>query len=176
MIGPLTNILHAICLAGGHGLVAVDLNLTHPHRATMPAFLLAAVLAAIPAEPPATAPPLTAAQAELLQRIKRLRDGDSRTFGSCTYRWDQWRPQPTGSRTTTVTGCGTASVAVACTALKLSTLPVAEPQVWSPWRLPEPGPEERMVVSLCANALPLPAPAPAVIAPKPEKQQKAAKP
>jgi len=118
----------------------------------------------------------TVAQAELLQRIKRLRDGDSRTFGSCIYRWDQWRPQPTGSRTTTVTGCGTASVAVACTALKLITLPVAEPQVWSPWRLPEPGPEERMVVSLCANALPLPAPAPATAAPKPEKQQKAAKP
>ena len=31
-----------------------------------------------PAEPPATAPPLTPAQAELLQKIKRLRDGDSR--------------------------------------------------------------------------------------------------
>ena len=145
----------------------------------MPAFLLAAVLAAVPAEPPATAPDLTPAQAELLQKIKRLRDGDSRTFGSCTYRWDQWRPQPTGSRTTTVTGCGTASVAVACSALKLSTMPVAEPRVWSPWRLPEPGPEERMVVSLCANALPLPAPAPAPalapVAPKPEKSVKAEK-
>ena len=44
----------------------------------MPAFLLAAVLAAVPAEPPATAPDLTPAQAELLQKIKRLRDGDSR--------------------------------------------------------------------------------------------------
>jgi hypothetical protein len=140
----------------------------------MPAFLLAAALTAIPAEPPASAPPLTPAQAELLQKIKRLRDGDSRTFGSCTYRWDQWRPQPTGSRLTTVTGCATASVAVACTALKVSTLPVAEPQVWTPWRLPEHGPEERMVVSLCANALPLPAPAP--VAPKPEKPQKSAKP
>ena len=144
----------------------------------MPAFLLAAALTALPAEPQASAPPLTPAQAELLQKIKRLRDGDSRTFGSCTYRWDQWRPQPTGSRTTTVTGCATASVAVACSALKLSTMPVAEPRVWSPWRLPEPGPEERMVVSLCANALPLPAPAPALapVAPKPEKPQKSAKP
>jgi len=161
-------------LPPGKGQDAVDFNLTEVTRVTMPAFLLAAVLAAVPAEPPATAPDLTPAQAELLQKIKRLRDGDSRTFGSCTYRWDQWRPQPTGSRMTTVTGCATASVAVACSALKLSTLPVAEPQVWSPWRLPEPGPEERMVVSLCANALPLPAPAP--VAPKPEKQQKAAKP
>ena len=139
----------------------------------MLAFLLAAALTAAPAEPPATVPPLTPAQAELLQKIKRLRDGDSRTFGSCIYRWDQWRPQATGSRMTTVKGCATASVAVACTALKVSTLPVAEPQVWSPWRLPEPGPEERMVVSLCANALPLPAPA--SVAPKPEKRQKPAK-
>jgi len=159
------------------GQDAVDFNLTEVTRVTMPAFLLAAVLAAVPAEPPATAPDLTPAQAELLQKIKRLRDGDSRTFGSCTYRWDQWRPQPTGSRTTTVTGCGTTSVAVACSALKLSTMPVAEPRVWSPWRLPEPGPEERMVVSLCANALPLPAPAPALapVAPKPEKSVKAEK-
>ena len=140
----------------------------------MPAFLLAAALTAALAEPPATAPPVTPAQAELLQKIKRLRNGESRTFGSCTYRWDQWRPQPTGSRTTTVTGCGTASVAVACTALKLSSLPVAEPKVWSAWRLPEPGPEERMVVSLCANALPLPAPAP--VAPRPEKPEKPEKP
>ena len=154
----------------------MDFNLTEVTRVTMPAFLLAAVLAAVPAEPPATAPDLTPAQAELLQKIKRLRDGDSRTFGSCTYRWDQWRPQPTGSRTTTVTGCATASVAVACSALKLSTMPVAEPRVWSPWRLPEPGPEERMVVSLCANALPLPAPALAPVAPKPEKSVKAEKP
>ena len=162
----------------GKGQDAVDFNLTKVTRVTMPAFLLAAVLAAVPAEPPATAPDLTPAQAELLQKIKRLRDGDSRTFGSCTYRWDQWRPQPTGSRTTTVTGCATASVAVACSALKLSTMPVAEPRVWSPWRLPEPGPEERMVVSLCANALPLPAPAPALapVAPKPEKSVKAEKP
>ena len=161
----------------GKGQDAVDFNLTEVTRVTMPAFLLAAVLAAVPAEPPATAPNLTPAQAELLQKIKRLRDGDSRTFGSCTYRWDQWRPQPTGSRTTTVTGCGTASVAVACSALKLSTMPAAEPRVWSPWRLPEPGPEERMVVSLCANALPLPAPAPALapVAPKPEKSVKAEK-
>ncbi len=142
----------------------------------MPAFLLAAALTTVPAEPSATNPPLTPAQAELLQKIKRLRNGESRTFGRCTYRWDQWRPLPTGSRTTTVTGCGTASVAVACTALKLSTLPVAEPQVWSPWRLPEPGPEERMVVSLCANALPLPAPVPAPVVPKPEKPQKSTKP
>ena len=161
----------------GKGQDAVNFNLTEVTRVTMPAFLLAAVLAAVPAEPPATAPDLTPAQAELLQKIKRLRDGDSRTFGSCTYRWDQWRPQPTGSRTTTVTGCGTANVAVACSALKLSTMPVAEPRVWSQWRLPEPGPEERMVVSLCANALPLPAPAPALapVAPKPEKSVKAEK-
>ena len=155
----------------------MDFNLTKVTRVTMPAFLLSAVLAAVPAEPPATAPDLTPAQAELLQKIKRLRDGDSRTFGSCTSRWDQWRPQPTGSRTTTVTGCATASVAVACSALKLSTMPVTEPRVWSPWRLPEPGPEERMVVSLCANALPLPAPAPALapVAPKPEKSVKSEK-
>ena len=155
------------------GQVVVDSDLTPFIRVTMPAFLLAVALTAAPAQPPATTPPLTPAQAELLQKIQRLRNGDSRTFGSCTYRWDQWRPQPTGSRLTTVTGCATASVAVACTALKVSTLPVAEPQVWSAWRLPEAGPEERMVVSLCANALPLPAPTP--VAPKPQKPQKSVK-
>ena len=112
--------------------------------------------AASPITAPQLAPAVTPAQAELLQKIRRLRDSEARVFGACSYAWNRWQLQPTGARTTTVTGCGTASVAVACTALKVSTLPVAEPPVWSAWRLPEAGPEEQMLVSLCANALPVP--------------------
>ena len=53
--------INGIYLDGGHGQVAVDLTLPHLHPLTMSSFVLAADLALVPAEPPATAPALTPA-------------------------------------------------------------------------------------------------------------------
>ena len=143
------------------------------------ALLLAVVLAPLPAmaqlEPdPAPAAeavkPLSPKEQAVLDRIRKERDGDLRTFGTCSYRWDAWKLQAGGVRTTTYS-CQRSeildhTIGVSCSALKLSTYrPVTplgqtpERWAWSTWRLPEAGGEEQMVAALCANALPAPAPA-----------------
>lgn len=145
---------------------------------------LALALAAAPAlaEPPSPAPtpapapaPVTAAQQALLDRIRTERDGTGslRRFGKCVYRWDGWKLAPGGVRTTNY-GCTVAPedelssypsrVAVACAALKLSTN-TGGSTAWGPWRLPAPGGEELLVVTLCANARDAEPPARPVTAP-----------
>ena len=110
----------------------------------------------------------TPAQRALLERIRKERDGDLRTFDQCRYRWDTWKLQAGGVRTTTYS-CQRSeildhTIGVSCDTLKLNVYrPVTplgqtpERWAWSAWRLPEAGGEEQMVASLCANALPAPA-------------------
>ena len=126
--------------------------------------------------PPGGAGP-TSAQQAVLDRIRRLRDGDQRRFGSCSYRWDRWKLQPDGSRTTSYSCEGSPpivnhTIGVNCSKLQINSFnPGAERSgsnergAWGSWRLPAPGGEEQMVATLCANALPLPAPPPATTAP-----------
>ena len=120
--------------------------------------------------PPSSAKP-TSAQQAVLDRIRRLRDGDQRRFGTCSYRWDRWKLQPDGSRTTSYSCEGSPpivnhTIGVNCSKLQINSFnPNAdrsgssERGAWGSWRLPAPGGEEQMVATLCANALPLPAPA-----------------
>lgn len=120
--------------------------------------------------PPSGTKP-TPAQQAVLDRIRRLRDGDQRRFGTCSYRWDRWKLQPDGSRTTSYSCEGNPPIAnhtigVNCSKLQINSFnPSAERSgssergAWGSWRLPAPGGEEQMVATLCANALPLPAPA-----------------
>ena len=104
----------------------------------------------------------TPAQQAVLDRIRKARDGDLRTFGTCHYRWDTWKLQAGGVRTTTYS-CQRSeildhTIGVSCSTLKLSVYrPVTplgqtpERWAWSAWRLPEAGGEEQMVAALCAN-------------------------
>jgi hypothetical protein len=136
------------------------------------ALLIALVLLPLPAmaqlEPDPAAEvvkPLSHKEQQLLDRIRKERDGDLRSFGTCSYRWDTWKLQAGGVRTTTYS-CQRSeildhTIGVSCSALKLSTYrPVTplgqtpERWAWSTWRLPEAGGEDLMVASLCANALP----------------------
>lgn len=114
----------------------------------------------------------TPAQQAVLERIRWLRDGEPRRFGSCRYRWDRWRLQPDGSRTTTYSCEGgkivDRTIGVHCGRLQINSYePVAgangkgETWAWGSWRLPQAGGEEEMVATLCANALPIPAAPPA---------------
>jgi hypothetical protein len=114
----------------------------------------------------------TPAQQAVLERIRWLRDGEPRRFGSCRYRWDRWRLQPDGSRTTSYSCEGgkivDRTIGVHCGRLQINSYePVAaangkgETWAWGSWRLPQAGGEEQMVATLCANALPIPAAAPA---------------
>lgn len=105
----------------------------------------------------------------MLDRIRRLRDGDQRRFGSCSYRWDRWKLQADGSRTTSYSCDGgqivERTVSVNCSKLQINSydpLPAGKGEgwAWGSWRLPQAGGEEQMVATLCANALPIP-PAPA---------------
>lgn len=129
---------------------------------------------AIPAAPAAGGMP-TAAQQAVLERIRRLRDGDQRRFGSCSYRWDRWKLLADGNRTTSYSCEGTTivdrTIGVNCSKLQINSYdPVpqasakgdgkpeakADSWAWGTWRLPKSGGEEQMVASLCANALPTP--------------------
>ena len=113
---------------------------------------------------PASAPTKTPEQA-VLERIRRLRDGDSRRFGSCTYRWDRWRLLADGTRTTNFScdraEVGTELVGVNCAKLQINVYTRSQDSqgqperwTWGTWRLPAAGGEEQMVASLCANLLP----------------------
>ena len=113
----------------------------------------------------------TPAQQAVLDRIRRLRDGDQRRFGSCSYRWDRWKLQSDGSRTTTYSCDGTQivdhTIGVNCSKLQINSYtPAADAGgkakrgTGGSWRLPQPGGEEQMVATLCANALPAPASSP----------------
>jgi len=111
--------------------------------------------------------PLSPKEQAVLDRIRKAREGDLRSFGTCSYRWDAWKLQAGGVRTTTYS-CQRSeildhTIGVSCSALKLSFYrPVTplgqtpERWAWSTWRLPEAGGEEQMVAALCANALPAP--------------------
>ena len=116
--------------------------------------------------PPSGKP--TSAQQAVLDRIRRLRDGDLRRFGNCSYRWDRWKLQPDGSRTTSYSCEGSQivnhTIGVNCSKLQINSYnPDAERNGsserggWGTWRLPAAGGEEQMVATLCANALPIPA-------------------
>jgi hypothetical protein len=142
--------------------------------------LITALLLLLPAPVMAVAPPTdtvppavvtakpTPAQQAVLDRIRKLRDGDSRTFGDCSYRWDQWKLIANGVRTTSFS-CKNSdivnqTVGVSCGGLTINFYRPTTPQgqtpetwTWSQWRLPEAGAEEQMVATLCANALPTPA-------------------
>ena len=115
----------------------------------------------------------------MLDRIRRMRDGDQRRFGSCSYRWDRWKLLADGNRTTTYSCEDTAivdrTIGVNCSKLQINSYDPVPPShakgegnaeakgatwSWGTWRLPKPGGEEQMVASLCANALPIPAAAP----------------
>ena len=129
------------------------------------------------AQPPATAKP-TPAQQAVLDRIRKLRDGDTRRFGECSYRWDQWKLIANNVRTTTYS-CDKSeveghTVGVSCGGLTINyyqpTTPLGqkpETWAWGKWRLPEAGGEEQMVAALCANAMPAPSAAPAPAKPIP---------
>lgn len=122
----------------------------------------------------------SAAQQAVLDRIRRLRDGDSRTFGTCSYRWDRWKLQADGTRTTTYS-CERPvivdrTIGVNCSKLQINSYnPAPDPSgkgeawAWGTWRLPEAGGEEAMVATLCANVLPPPAGAPAGPTPRPAR-------
>lgn len=150
--------------------------MTHLHHLALPlALLLAGPVAA--GAPPAPAKAETAglkptpAQQDVLDRIRQQRDSQTRRFGDCTYRWNEWRLGPNGVRTTRYS-CDRSevvdhTVGVSCSKLKINFYqPITplgqEPErwAWGQWRLPEAGPEEQLVATLCANALPGPAPAP----------------
>lgn len=118
--------------------------------------------------PPAPGVMATPAQQAVLERIRWLRDGEPRRFGSCRYRWDRWKLQPDGSRTTSYSCEGgkivDRTIGVHCGRLQINSYePVAaangkdESWAWGSWRLPQAGGEEEMVATLCANALPIPA-------------------
>lgn len=120
-----------------------------------------------PPVPPTAGMKPTAAQQAVLDRIRKLRDGDQRRFGDCSYRWDRWKLQPNGSRTTSYSCEGRQivdhTIGVNCSKLQINTYnPAAERSgssergAWGSWRLPDPGGEEQMVATLCANALPPP--------------------
>lgn len=128
-----------------------------------------------PSPMPAAAGTPTPAEQAVLDRIRRMRDGDQRRFGSCSYRWDRWKLLADGNRTTTYSCEGTAivdrTIGVNCSKLQINSYePVpqstakgegksaakGEAWAWGTWRLPKPGGEEQMVASLCANALPTP--------------------
>jgi hypothetical protein len=129
---------------------------------------------------PASGTKPTSAQQAVLDRIRRLRDGDQRRFGNCSYRWDRWKLQPDGSRTTSYSCEGSPpivnhTIGVNCSKLQINSFnPSAEHSdtaqrgSWGSWRLPAAGGEEQMVATLCANALPLPAGAPAAATPAPQ--------
>ncbi|MFM7087331.1 MAG: hypothetical protein ACKOXO_10140 [Cyanobium sp.] len=131
-----------------------------------------------PADPAAARSTPNKAEQSVLERIRRLRDGDSRRYGNCSYRWDRWKLLKDGTRTTQ-TSCGEARpeggqavpavtsdqqlVGVNCAKLQINTtsrMAATEEQperwVWGRWRLPAAGGEEQMVAALCANALPVP--------------------
>lgn len=125
------------------------------------------------AAPPSGKP--TSAQQAVLDRIRRMRDGDQRRFGACSYRWDRWKLQPDGSRTTSYSCEGSQivdhTIGVNCSKLQINSYSPVPPSnakgeakgetwAWGTWRLPKPGGEEQMVATLCANALPIPAAAP----------------
>jgi len=131
-------------------------------------------MTAMPATPAPSGMP-TAAEQAVLDRIRRLRNGNQRRFGSCSYRWDSWKLLPDGNRTTTYSCDGSAivdrTIGVNCSKLQINSYdPVpqasargtgkteakAESWTWGTWRLPQQGGEEQMVASLCANALPTP--------------------
>ena len=148
---------------------------------------------AAPAQPASGGAPTgstkpTAAQQAVLDRIRRLRDGDQRRFGTCSYRWDRWKLQPDGSRTTSYSCEGSPpivnhTIGVNCSKLQINSFnPSAERSgssergAWGTWQLPAPGGEEQMVATLCANALPLPAPQAATTAPARQPQPGAASP
>jgi hypothetical protein len=169
---------------------------------SLPTAVLPVLMAEVPVRPEASSPePLTAtptptptaapvsapvtptarpsaAQQAVLDRIRRLRDGDSRTFGTCSYRWDRWKLQDDGTRTTTYSCERPAivdrTIGVNCTKLQINSYNPApdrsgaadrsgkgESWAWGTWRLPQAGGEEAMVATLCANVLPAPAGVPA---------------
>jgi hypothetical protein len=126
--------------------------------------------------PPSGKP--TSAQQAVLDRIRRLRDGDLRRFGNCSYRWDRWKLHADGTRTTSYSCEGGSivdrTIGVNCSKLQINSYdPVRQSAgngdnktdnkpdgwAWGTWRLPQAGGEEQMVATLCANALPIP-PAP----------------
>ena len=125
-----------------------------------------------PAPAAETVKPLSPKEQQLLDRIRKARDGDLRTFGTCSYRWDAWKLQAGAVRTTTYS-CERSeivnhTIGVSCDTLKINVYrPVTplgqKPERWDwiGWRLPAAGGEDLMVASLCANALPAPVAAPA---------------
>lgn len=135
---------------------------------------------AAPAQPSGGLPVPTsgkpsAGQQAVLDRIRRLRDGDQRRFGNCSYRWDRWKLLPNGSRTTSYRCEGSEfsdhTIGVNCSKLQInSDAPAVSANgkgSWGAWRLPQPGGEEQMVAMLCANALPMPPPPPVPPGPPP---------
>ncbi len=121
----------------------------------------------VPLAAPSAGSSPTAAQQAVLDRIRRLRDGDQRRFGPCSYRWDRWKLLADGSRTTTYSCESTQivdrTIGVNCSKLQINSydpVPQAngkgEAWAWGTWRLPQAGGEEQMVATLCANALPAP--------------------
>lgn len=122
----------------------------------------------VPVAAPSAGSMPTSAQQAVLDRIRRLRDGDQRRFGSCSYRWDRWKLLADGSRTTSYSCENTQivdrTIGVNCSKLQINSYDPVPPAngkgeawAWGSWRLPQAGGEEQMVATLCANALPAPA-------------------
>lgn len=123
-------------------------------------FLLAT---ALPELPPVEQPkPAQSRQQAILEKIMQQAPAvaSERSFGDCTYMWDQWKLNAEGVRTTFRTCKGESvqtpvSIAVSCPLLKVNTTSSAEPGKWQGWRSPvakgaKPG-EAMMVATLCAN-------------------------
>ena len=111
-------------------------------------------LAFLIATAPVDATPLSR-QEQILQRIMQQQATTARSFGACSYSWDEWKLAKDGVRTSSrLCKEAKAEVAVACNALQINVKP-ADAKEWTGWRSPiakgaEPG-EALMVAALCAN-------------------------
>jgi hypothetical protein len=122
--------------------------------------MLPFIATALPELPPIVQKePVKTRQQEILEKIMQQapETASERSFGDCTYQWNQWKLSSNSVRTT-LRSCKGESVqtpsyiAVSCPALQVN---VSENSKWQGWRSPiakgsKPG-EAMMVAALCAN-------------------------
>jgi len=122
----------------------------------MPLFFATALPELPPIVRQASAP---SRQQALLEKIMQQAPAmaSERSFGECTYQWDQWKLSADGVRTTLRSCKGESvqtptTIAVSCPLLQIN---VSDTGKWQGWRSPiakgaKPG-EAMMVATLCAN-------------------------
>jgi hypothetical protein len=118
------------------------------------------IATALPELPPIVRPETTKSrQQQILEKIMQQAPAlaSERSFGDCTYQWNQWKLSTEGVRTTLRSCKGESAqtpsyIAVNCPLLQVNT---TEEGKWQGWRSPiakgsKPG-EAMMVATLCAN-------------------------